>query len=57
MIEAGAIITEAGTHLPTPIGSVCVHGDSPHAVDTAQQVRARLRAAGITVAPFAPVTP
>ena len=57
MIDAGAIITEAGTHLPTPIGSVCVHGDSPHAVDTAQQVRARLRAAGITVAPFAPVTP
>jgi UPF0271 protein len=56
MIEAGAIITEAGRHLPTPIGSVCVHGDSPHAVDTAQQVRARLRAAGITVAPFAPVT-
>jgi UPF0271 protein len=57
MIEAGAIITEAGTHLPTPIGSVCVHGDSPYAVNTAQQLRARLHAVGITVASFESVAP
>jgi UPF0271 protein len=57
MIEAGAIITEAGKHLPTQIGSVCVHGDSPHAVDTAQCVRSRLQATGITVAPFASAAP
>ena len=54
MIEAGAVITAAGTRLRTPIESVCVHGDSPHAVGMAQTVRARLQAAGITIAPFTP---
>jgi UPF0271 protein len=53
MVEAGAILTRSGKRLPTPIGSVCVHSDSPHAVDTARRVRARLETAGITVAPFA----
>src|SRR5207302_1496348 len=53
MVEAGAIFTVAGTRLPTDIGSVCVHGDSPHAVETARRVRARLEAAGVKLAPFA----
>jgi 5-oxoprolinase (ATP-hydrolysing) subunit A len=52
MVKAGAIITAAGTHLPTAIGSVCVHGDSPHAVGTAKLVRTRLEDAGIAIAPF-----
>jgi UPF0271 protein len=52
MVKAGAIITATGTHLPTAIGSICVHGDSPHAVGTAKLVRGRLEEAGITVAPF-----
>jgi len=53
MVEANAILTAQGTRLPAAIASVCVHSDSPHAVDTARRVRARLEAAGITVAPFA----
>ncbi len=53
MVKAGAIITAAGAHLPTAIGSICVHGDSPHAVATAKLVRTRLQEAGFTVAPFA----
>jgi 5-oxoprolinase (ATP-hydrolysing) subunit A len=53
MVESGAIITAAGKQLPTAIRSVCVHGDSAHAVDTARRVRERLEAAGVTVAPFA----
>ena len=53
MVEAGAIVTASGARLPTAIGSVCVHGDSPHAVETARRVRARLEAAGVSVAPFA----
>jgi UPF0271 protein len=32
--------------------SVCVHGDSPEAVEMARQVRLRLEAEGVTVAPF-----
>ncbi|GGF78674.1 UPF0271 protein [Azorhizobium oxalatiphilum] len=54
MVESGAIITAAGTKLPTEIASISVHGDGPHAVETARHVRTRLEAAGITVAPFAP---
>jgi 5-oxoprolinase (ATP-hydrolysing) subunit A len=52
MLEAGAIITADGRRLPTPIRSICVHGDSPHAVAMARRVRSRLEAAGLTVAPF-----
>ncbi|WP_029005473.1 LamB/YcsF family protein [Azorhizobium doebereinerae] len=54
MVKSGAIITASGARLPTPIESICVHGDGPHAVETARHVRTRLEAAGITVAPFAP---
>ncbi|WP_375463890.1 LamB/YcsF family protein [uncultured Methylobacterium sp.] len=52
MVEAGAIITAGGTRLPTPIRSVCVHGDSAHAVATARAVRTRLEGAGHRLAPF-----
>jgi len=54
MIDAGAIITAEGARLKTAIGSICVHGDSAHAVDRARTVRARLEADGIAVTPFAP---
>jgi UPF0271 protein len=52
MIEAGALITVSGAKLPTPIDSVCVHGDSPHAVATARKVREVLERAKVTVAHF-----
>ncbi len=54
MVEAGAIINAEGERLPTPIRSVCVHGDSAHAVATARAVRARLEGAGVALAPFRP---
>lgn len=54
MIAAGGIMTADGEHLPTPIASVCVHGDSPEAVATARAVRAALEAAGVVVQRFAP---
>ena len=55
MVQAGSVITASGKHLPTPIRSVCVHGDSEHAVATASLVRARLEQAGITLKPFRPM--
>ncbi|SEH59008.1 UPF0271 protein [Methylobacterium sp. 275MFSha3.1] len=54
MVEAGAILTADGQALPTPIRSICVHGDSDHAVATARAVRTRLEGAGVTLAPFRP---
>jgi 5-oxoprolinase (ATP-hydrolysing) subunit A len=35
-------------------GSICVHGDTPGAVEIARQVREALTAAGVEIAPFAP---
>src|SRR5260370_653261 len=55
MVQAGAVITASGKHLPTPIRSICVHGDSDHAVATASLVRQRLEQAGVTLKPFRPM--
>jgi 5-oxoprolinase (ATP-hydrolysing) subunit A len=52
MVMAGAIVTTSGARLPTPIHSICVHGDSAHAVVTARRVRDTLVRAGIGLAPF-----
>ncbi|MCW2538771.1 MAG: hypothetical protein JWN95_496 [Frankiales bacterium] len=41
-----------GTVLTVAPDSVCVHGDTPGAVQIAEQVRAALLAAGATIAPF-----
>jgi UPF0271 protein len=53
MLDSGAIITATGTRLKTAIGSICVHGDSAHAVEMARHLRVRLESAGVVVAPFA----
>jgi UPF0271 protein len=52
MIKARAIITARGTRLPTSIHSICVHGDSVHAVATACLIRERLEQAGMTLKQF-----
>jgi UPF0271 protein len=43
---------EGGELVLTP-GSICVHGDTPGAVEIARQVRTALTAAGVTLTPFA----
>ncbi len=52
MVQEGAIITTSGARLPTAVDSICVHGDSPHAVGMARRVRAVLEQAGVTLKPF-----
>jgi len=52
MVEAGAIVTLSGRFLPTAIGSICVHGDSPQAIDSAAELRARLESAGVELRAF-----
>jgi 5-oxoprolinase (ATP-hydrolysing) subunit A len=42
-----------GTELHLPIRSLCVHGDTPGAVESARAVRAALDAAGLTLQAFA----
>jgi UPF0271 protein len=46
MLAAVGIVTAGGQCLPTPIHSICVHGDGPAAVATAQAIRRELLAAG-----------
>jgi len=46
MLEAGGVLTIDGDVLPCDFQSVCVHGDTAHAVRTARDVRAAVQAAG-----------
>lgn len=50
MLDAGGIVTADGQRLPTPIHSICVHGDGPGAVAAAQAIRAALEAGGYRLA-------
>ncbi len=52
MLREGAIIAEDGTRIPTPIDTICLHGDTPHAVEIAQNLRKSLEAEGVTIAAF-----
>jgi len=53
MVTEGIIVTATGKRLPTPIRSICVHGDSSHAVTMARYVRKALEQSGIKLAAFA----
>lgn len=53
MVETGRVRCTDGSLRPVRAESVCVHGDGPGALRIAERVRARLEAAGVTVAGFA----
>mgnify|MGYP002040055092 FL=1 len=53
MVREGAIETTSGAYLPARIESVCVHSDTPGAVEMAAQVRTLLEKAGLTLRAFA----
>ncbi len=52
MLDVGALIATDGTRIPTPIGSICVHGDSPDAVAVARHLRDQLQTRGHHVVPL-----
>ena len=52
MLDAGTLIAIDGTRLATPIGSICVHGDSPDAVAVANHLRVQLEAHGHEIVPL-----
>jgi UPF0271 protein len=53
MVNAGAIITDSGKHIATPIDTICLHGDTSTAVEIARSVRRALEDAGVRVQTFA----
>lgn len=52
MVQAGAIITETGKRIETNIDTICLHGDTPTAVQIAASVRKSLESAQVEVRQF-----
>ena len=46
MLDAGGVVSQGGKVLPAVMHSICVHGDTPGAVDNARRLRAALEAGG-----------
>lgn len=53
-LESGRMPTVGGAPIALAVDSVCVHGDSPHAVAMAGRLRAMFEARGLRVAAFLP---
>jgi UPF0271 protein len=53
MAVEGAVTAVDGSRVSSVVRSICVHGDTPGAVQLAERVRTALESAGLTVAPFA----
>ena len=51
-LDTGLMPVVGGDPMPLAAQSICVHGDSPDAVAMAREIRARLQAAGVVLAPF-----
>ncbi|RFC68647.1 MULTISPECIES: LamB/YcsF family protein [Mesorhizobium] len=52
MVEDGFLPSIDGGKAQIDAQSICVHGDNPHAVDVARQLRAGLERAGLTIRSF-----
>ena len=53
----GVVVAVDGTVVDVDARSLCLHGDSPSAVDSARRVAAALTSAGVAPAPFVPADP
>lgn len=52
-LRSGRMPVAGGEPIALRADSICVHGDSAHAVEMARHIRARLQAEGAVLAPFA----
>ena len=52
MLQEAAIIAEDGTCIPTQIDTICLHGDTPQAVEIARNLRSCLEAEKIQIGQF-----
>ncbi|GGN80990.1 UPF0271 protein [Actinoplanes lobatus] len=52
MAADGSVTAVDGSAVPCPVRSICLHGDTPGAVELGRAVRDGLRAAGLEVRPF-----
>jgi UPF0271 protein len=52
MAVEGVVVAVDGTPVPCAVQSICLHGDTPGAVELARRVRAAMTAARLDVLPF-----
>ena len=52
LVQTGEVESITGRGVRVQADSICVHGDSPGAVDAARAIRARLAQAGVVLRPF-----
>jgi len=52
LVQTGRLTSITGQPVAIQADSICVHGDSPGAVDMARQIRAHLLQAGVVLQPF-----
>jgi len=52
MVQDGAVVSVTGKVIKMRTDTVCIHGDTPGAVDIARGVRQALKDGGIEVVPF-----
>jgi UPF0271 protein len=52
MAREGNVIAVDGTSIPLKVQTLCVHGDTPTAVDLVKNIRKTLEAEGVTLAPM-----
>ncbi|MFJ8594661.1 LamB/YcsF family protein [Streptomyces sp. NPDC093598] len=53
LARSGEVVSRSGTRIEVRARSLCLHGDTPGAVELARRVRERLEASGIRVGAFA----
>ncbi|MFJ4281231.1 LamB/YcsF family protein [Streptomyces massasporeus] len=53
LARSGEVVSRSGTRIQVRARSLCLHGDTPGAVDLARRVRERLAACGVRVEAFA----
>ncbi len=51
-LDSGRMPVIDGPAIPLAAQSICIHGDSPHAVAMGRMIRDRLTSAGVTLAAF-----
>ena len=51
-LQDNEMVSVTGKKVPVKVESICVHGDTPTAVDMARQLRQRIAAAGVEVKPY-----
>ncbi len=52
LVQTGEVESITGRSVPVQADSICVHADSPGAVEMARRIRARLEQAGVALRPF-----